>query len=393
MTADLAKPANPEPVYSERYLPLLRKLKEALTKGEIPIGDKELKVPVSHYLSEQRFAKEKDKLLTRTPLLACHSSEVAKPGDYIKYDYFGKPTIIIRGDDNIVRCLIDSCCHRGSQLKCPEQSGHLKSLVCPYHGWTYATDGTLKHIPHPEAFDSMQPGNTALSMIAVNEVDGLIWLLPDDPLNTFEEFIDPIAKDIGSLGLEHYEVVHAVSFPVKANWKLIIEAFLEGYHIQRLHRNSVGPFFVEGQGWGEDLFPHVLTASSRKTLAGVDAQQLEQHLFSDLVTFTYLIFPFTKLLLHPDYISIMTMAPMSAGEFQWTHRMLIHKDQNRPELQQHWQDSFELVEKGVFEKEDLFIAKSMHRGLSSGAHEHTTLGKLEFPAHWLHRNIDEYMSR
>src|SRR5258705_1536704 len=109
-----------------------------------------------------------------------------------------------------------------------------KAFVCPYHGWTYDLRGTLIHVPHPEAFKGCE--HRDLHTHAISEAHGLIWLgVPDDALGA----------DLATLELAGKSVYRTARTVHRCNWKLVVEAFLDGYHIRTLHRDSAYRLFLD----------------------------------------------------------------------------------------------------------------------------------------------------
>ena len=106
-----------------------------------------------------------------------------------------------------------------------------------------------------------------------------------------------------------------------------------------------------------------------------------------LATPTHLIFPNIILIWHPDYLSLITLYPAAPDRLRWVHTMLIPPEKSTPDWSPHWEKTFGLIEKTVFQAEDLFAAEGIQRGLKSGANTHLTVGKLEFSLRWFHQRI------
>src|SRR5436190_1957262 len=99
------------------------------------------------------FAADLERVFRRNWLFAGHTNRIPRPGDYFTHEFGGDPLVFIRGDDGEVRGLFNMCRHRGSRI-CLEAAGHVRTLVCPYHQWTYEKDGKLAAaLSMPDDFD------------------------------------------------------------------------------------------------------------------------------------------------------------------------------------------------------------------------------------------------
>ena len=343
-------------------------------------------------MSQEHYQREIDAVFDRTPQLLCHESEVAEPGDHIEMTYRNRPVVVSCDEAGTVRALVKTCRHRGALVECKTSAaGQLRSFVCPYHGWSYGVDGKLKGMRFSNAFPSCEGKEVSLAELPLTKRYGIYWVIPEDFAEVqVNQFFEPLDSSLQALPMDDYEVFKSNREVKPGNWKLILETFLEGYHIKCLHRDSIAPFFGDAIAIADELKPHIRAGSARQLLSELSEDELEQQPITELATLTYMVFPNTKILLHPDYISLLTMMPVSPDEFIWNHTLLIPKEQNTKELKEHWEKSFNLIEHGVFQSEDLLMTESMHKGLKTGINSHNLLGKVEFPAQWLHEYLAEY---
>ena len=121
----------------------------SLIENETPYeGPESWEADIGRFVDQERFELEKRKLFLERPQLIALSADVPNPGDYYATDIAGKPILIVRGKDGVVRSFLNACRHRGVKLA-DEGCGHGKGFVCPYHGWTYDTAGELISVPQP----------------------------------------------------------------------------------------------------------------------------------------------------------------------------------------------------------------------------------------------------
>jgi phenylpropionate dioxygenase-like ring-hydroxylating dioxygenase large terminal subunit len=133
--------------------------------------------PVSRYLDAARHQRELELVFRRHPVALCPSAALARAGDTLALDAAGLPLLIVRGDDGRIGAFVNACRHRGARLA-PPGAAHRRALVCPYHSWTYALDGTLRGRPHGEDFAHLPPADCTLARVPAAEALGLVWVVP-----------------------------------------------------------------------------------------------------------------------------------------------------------------------------------------------------------------------
>ena len=197
-------------------------------------------------------------------MIAGHASELG-PGEVLDHDDYGIPLLLTRDADGRFRAFLNVCRHRG--MRSVAASGRAEprtSVVCPYHGWAYKLDGGLRHRLHAEAFDDCSAEDTHLVAVPAEERHGLLWVLPT-PGATIDVAAWLSASTascrFGVDSLIHFRTIRAES---PANWKLIVDAFLEAYHIRVLHKETIYPFFVDGLTAGDSFGPHIQSLVARR---------------------------------------------------------------------------------------------------------------------------------
>ena len=115
--------------------------------------------PVANYRDPVRFEAELA-LMRRYPIPFCPSLMLDKPGTYMAREAAGVPLLAVRGADGAVRVFKNACRHRGMQVA--QGCGHAGGFMCPYHGWSYGLDGSLKNVPHPEGFPDLDTSTRGL---------------------------------------------------------------------------------------------------------------------------------------------------------------------------------------------------------------------------------------
>jgi p-cumate 2,3-dioxygenase alpha subunit len=192
----------------------------------------------SVFVDCQIFEQERAQIFDRSWLFAGHVSEFPKPGDFVTRSVAGRPVILAHGDDGKIRVLMNTCRHRGN-LVCREDRGTAEFFRCFYHGWIYGIRGELKGVPGEEAY-SEAFDRDALGLEPAPRMHnhrGCIFVSFDSEIESFERYMgDALAVFDNTLDLGDMEFVHGqFKYSMRANWKLLVENSMDGYHALYTH--------------------------------------------------------------------------------------------------------------------------------------------------------------
>jgi phenylpropionate dioxygenase-like ring-hydroxylating dioxygenase large terminal subunit len=365
-------------------------------RADVSLLDREGTIPTWHYTDAARLDRERARLFRALPIPIAHASELpptAKDAaaEVLVRELDGVSLLLTRGDDGKVRGFRNSCRHRGVRLV--REDCRKKAFVCPYHGWTYDTCGALRHVPHAAAFPSLALAERSLSPVRIEERHGIVWASLEESAPDVRAHLGEIDDELASLGLGEHVSGQRVLREQRGNWKMLMEGFLEGYHIRSLHRDSVYPFFLDARSVAERAGSHVRAASARRSAREVkDDAAFAARPLREIATVSYTVFPATTLIAHPDWTSLVVVQPIAPDRFLWSHTQLIALVPATEQARAHFARSFALIEGNVFEKEDLRMCAEAQAGLETGANDVLLFGRLESPALWFHDAIEALLS-
>lgn len=191
------------------------------------------------YHSRALFELERREVFLNHWQVAGHVSDLPAPGDWLTFDLLGERALVIRGQDGRVRAFHNLCRHRGARLANGTQ-GHCKSaMVCPFHGWVYNLDGTLRGPARPDTFGDMDRAAFGLKPVEMAIWQGFIFLrfLPG-PQPAIDELMQPFEADFAAYRTEELLPADNAGWPattLPVNWKSVRDVDNEGYHVAMAH--------------------------------------------------------------------------------------------------------------------------------------------------------------
>jgi phenylpropionate dioxygenase-like ring-hydroxylating dioxygenase large terminal subunit len=197
-------------------------------------------VPAGRYTSAKYYALEQEHVFRKSWLFAAHLDEVPEPGSYMRWHNAGDPIIIVHGTDGVVRAFYNTCRHRGAPVV-TQDSGCARRLVCPYHAWTYKTDGTLIGVPERQDFADLDLATRGLIPVRCEMFGRLIFVNFDEDAVSLADWLGPVAREWEEFGFDKLRLAARHSFDLQCNWKVAMEANMEVYHVPFIHPETVAP--------------------------------------------------------------------------------------------------------------------------------------------------------
>ena len=376
------------PGFSEVFSNLL----EEYRKG-YQVEPFQAKVDPRFYTDPDWFEKERAMLFDDQPILVGHTSMLKENGDVFTHDHLGKPIMVVRANDGEIRAFLNVCRHRGVRLVNSEETINKKSFVCPYHNWTYDLDGHLKHVPlQEESFPGLDKQCHNLKSLPLAICEGLIFVCPNPEGSIdIERHMGMVKPDFAAFNMADHVFFRQSVSTLKTNWKLLVDAFQDGYHVTRLHRNSVGPSFIDGMARSERSGDHLVAVVARKAFKDALEQPPEQWDMRRQSACAMYLFPNVEMIIHPDYISYLAFFPTKVDETIVVHGCFIEEEPKDEKAAAHWERAFDIIENGVFGPEDFFVCEQAQIGMASGANSHLLMGAHETSVKAFHDLLAEKM--
>lgn len=372
----------------ERERLLLRRLSDPGASLPGPLGAHSRRNPASAYTSAQRFERELERLFRARPCLVALSAELPEPGDYLCASLGGVPLVVVRQADGGVRGFVNACRHRGATLL--EGHGRLaRAIVCPYHGWTYAQDGSLRARPGAEpGFDDLAPRDFGLHPVALGEAHGLIFARARGgaPLDV-DAALCGAEAELAAYGLGGYWHVETRTQELPINWKLVVDTFTEPYHIAWLHRGSIAPHYYSDR-WIYDAYgPHSRFIGVRRSVsAEFEKPEPERRLLPHATT-QYLLLPNAILCHQIDHVELWRLVPLAADRTRVATSVFAPREPASEKERAYWVQNLDVL-LGVTNAEDFPMMARIQQNLASGALPEVVYGRMEPALAHFHASVD-----
>jgi phenylpropionate dioxygenase-like ring-hydroxylating dioxygenase large terminal subunit len=362
---------------------VIQRVLDHVENGSTDLGSDVWREPVENYRSQARFDLEME-LFKRLPMVYCPSAALAQPGDYVARSLAGVPLLSVRGDDGIVRTFHNACRHRGMMLA--EGDGNVRGgFVCPYHAWAYGLDGSLKNIAGKGGFPGVDVAEHGLKQVATEERGGLIFVTQKEPISAGALDLLPDLIESDQVVFEY------TSFTDEANWKLLLETSMEGYHIKALHHKSFYPFGFDNLNVVETYGTNSRIVFPFKRIEKLRERPQTEWRAQGKLTYVNQLFPNTRLATLSNHYLLVILEPVTPSSSRWYIYRLRRPDaDDTPEaLERAKRDAAFLKDTGVIE--DRAAACSIQSAMAGEGNEHFIFGRFETSAVHFHQHLEAHL--
>lgn len=316
-------------------------------------------IPSAWYV-DPRF-HELDREAVFAPAWHClgAAQRVQKPGDAIRGTAAGEPILVVRDKAGELRAFYNVCRHRGGPLLMEAGCG-LKALTCKYHGWTYLLDGSLRGVPKWDRVELFDRKDYGLLPLRVEVWEGLVFVHLDLDAPPVSSALAGIAERLGPGRLAGMRFERRVTYPVKANWKVYVDNYLEGYHIPYVHPELMTALDFQAyqtevrESWSLQSSP-LSTEEANPWSGTAGGEALYYHIFPNLM-----------LNLLPGRMQVNMVEPLAPDRCQ-VHFDSYYEDSTTPGFPERIEDDHAYSDR--VQAEDAEICERVQEGLASRAYD------------------------
>jgi phenylpropionate dioxygenase-like ring-hydroxylating dioxygenase large terminal subunit len=352
-------------------------------------------LPAWTYNDPAFHALERSRIFRRTWQFVCHANDVAEPGAYASLAFAGERVFVVRGRDGVIRGFHNTCRHRAACVATGSSGRFARAIVCPYHGWTYDLDGRLALVPGHETFPHLDRAAFGLVAVEVEVWQGLVFVRLGGTGPTVATLMAPYAAEllpyrIAEMRGERPDFWVADS---AADWKNVMDNYLEGYHIPIGHPGLQRLF---GGSYRVETAPHGV-ARAFSVLRGEPSRAWSERAYQRLLPEVadlpqgwrrawvyYSLFPSTTINVAPHAVNLFQILPAGPGRTVVRGRNYVLPDDRRSMRAARWLGS--RINARVYREDDALV-RSVQGGLESGAYEAGRLAETEVCLRRFHDEI------
>jgi phenylpropionate dioxygenase-like ring-hydroxylating dioxygenase large terminal subunit len=316
-------------------------------------------------------ARERDLVFGRVPTIVAHGSEIPDAYDFKAVSMPRNNLIAVRQRDGGVKALVNLCRHRGALLE-SEASGRRRLFSCPYHRWSYDIDGTLRAITRAGTVGDLDRGRRGMIELPCEERHGFVWVVDRagaeiDVAAWLGPEMDAI---LAGYGLDELTCVRAQGFEEPTNWKIMQDAFLDGYHVQYAHPNSAAKYIHTNVMVFEDFGRHCRFVAPRRSIdRWLEEDPGDRSLVEDVIE-THFLGPNSTLLKQPDHFQLLTFRPDPESPVRsvMEMRLIVPSPERAGITQERWDHLWEKnwqILLAVLHSEDFPVLRASQTGMRS----------------------------
>lgn len=366
----------------------IRRYLAHLDAGTTQLAEGPRTLPAATYSGAGRLEAERRVVRTR-PAVAGLSAELPRPGSFFEVDIGGVPLLLTRLPDGEARAFVNACRHRGSPIAAGHGCAESGTLRCPFHSWTYATDGRLLATPNAHAgFDALDSSTLGLHPRPCAERDGLLLVRAEGerPIDAGASLEGTLA-DLQAIDLPRYHHFATRITQWACNWKLVLDTFLESYHVFSLHRESVHPWYFSHPMLSDAQGPNLRFIVARRTIETLRDQPETEWRLADHATIQWLIGPNALLTYTRDYVLLWRFFSAVPNRCEIRTSLYSRNEADTDEARKRLDAAFDLQMR-VAGEEDFPAQERVQRVLDSGALPEVLLGANEVATRHFHDALE-----
>ncbi|TXI46239.1 MAG: aromatic-ring-hydroxylating dioxygenase subunit alpha [Mycobacterium sp.] len=342
--------------------------------------------------------EERDYVFGRVPSIVAHGNEIAKTYDFITVQMPRNNVLVVRQKDGGVKAFVNLCRHRGALIE-ENEKGRCRVFSCPYHRWSYDPDGSLRMITRDNTFGEIDRSRYGLVELPCEERHGFIWVVDNAQasINVAEWLGPEMDAILAGYHLDELVCFRAAGFDEPTNWKIMQDAFLDGYHIQYAHPNSAGKIIHTNVMAFEDFGRHCRFIAPRKSIDRWLEEDPGDQPLDPYVTETHFLLPNSTLLRQPDHFQLLTFRPHPTDpkKSRMEQRLMVPSVEASGIDKDHWNNRWEKnwqILLTVLHSEDFPLLRNSQHGMGSADAGDMLLGRNEVANQVYHREIRKLLA-
>ncbi len=357
----------------------IQPIKELLDSVSAPFNHASA-MPPSVYTSEEFLQREVSEIFAKEWICLGRASKLANPGDYLTYELAGQPIFVMRDRDGQLRAMSNVCLHRMSTLL--EGTGNKRTIVCPYHAWTYSLDGTLRGAPAMTLNEGFCKDSYRLPQIRCEEWLGWIMVTLNERIPPACERLADVHRLIEDYDMKDYVEAFHETHIWDTNWKILAENFMESYHLPVCHAGTIGGLskleeMICPPGHATFNY-HTILKDDGLPIAHAHPDNTRMKGDRRRTTFLLSIYPSLLITLTPGYFWYLSLHPRGVRQVHITFGGGLSPDfANTTEAETHFAQVKELLDE--VNVEDRGCTEKVYRGACAGLAKPGHLSHLERP--------------
>jgi carnitine monooxygenase subunit len=335
---------------------------QALRAGFDPLAERSASLLSRVYRDPQFLALEQSEIFFRSWQFLCHAEALRHSGSYVTGSIQGRSVFAVRDARNQLRAFYNVCRHRGHELL--KGVGKTRAITCPYHAWSYGLDGTLSAAPGSKSLENFARSDFGLQPIRVEEFCGLVFLNLNVESASLAGMSGNLATEIRSYApdIEQLTLAHRLSYTVAANWKTVLDNFLECRHCPVAHRDFCT--LVEMDTYRIDTYGIYSSQIAKAGRADNKAYAVPNATVTDHAV--WYLWPNTALLRYPGRGNFMVWQFTPVGPETTHEEFNFYFEEATPTAEEA--SAIEYIDT-VLQREDIDLVESVQRGMRTPAFE------------------------
>lgn len=350
--------------------------------------------PIARYASPERFEREMAMCFRRRPVVAAQSSELESANSFLTKQFLGLPLLLVRDRQGKARAFLNVCRHRGAKLE-RSASGCKRIFSCPYHAWSWSSDGALKSVPQEDpGFPDLMRAERGLRQLPCAEAHGFLWIIANPEtadIPDIDSWLSGLGTDLDWIDLSNHRIAAIEERDIYANWKVLMEGGMEAYHFRIAHRKTIGPYFPDNLLTYNTFGPHMRAILPRNSMPDLGDVPEAQWAIRDDANMVYTLLMNTQLLVQQDHVMWFHYEPVSESITHMRMATLVPRSAPvTPEMQAHWDKNQKITVTALME--DFELGEEIQSGFASRGNPSHLFGRFEGALNRFNLTVEEMLA-